>query len=266
MTRAPSTRSAIWAVLLILAASAPVSARLAAAASVTAAGPTRSDEASPEAQALLLSGVRAFRAEHFEEALQLFRRASSEHGVLDIGFYEGMSLHKLGRHAEALAAFRAAHRAGLREPIADYYAAVSSFRLGMYARAQHEFLALAATPALGPRLAQGAQLFLRSIERSGLRPAIGQSSAPLLTERLDAALGQADAALSPPSPELIEWLTEAAELLALSPERGAAFERFQQLVARVQRLDTREGLTVRVRLDELTLLSCRAAGDSGCPR
>ena len=112
--------------------------------SVTAA--FAQEPALPDAEALvqaqLLDGVRAFRAEQFESALLYFRRVEQQSARPDIGMYLGMVLHKLGRHAEALAAFRSARRALVQESVADYYDAVSCYRLGLYERSRVGFAAL----------------------------------------------------------------------------------------------------------------------------
>lgn len=172
----------------------------------------------------LLRGVRAFRAARYEEALAIFRRVGSQGEVREIGFYLGTTLHKLGRHEEALVAFRAAARAGLREPVAAYYQAVSCYRLGMLQRARLGFASLVQGEASpGPRLREGARRFLHSIEAAlpGLPPG----------PRYAAVLAHAQAAL--PAPEAIEWLEEAVLLLPQLPDRRGAGERARALLGRL---------------------------------
>lgn len=248
----------------------------------------RSETADAATQALLLDGVRAFRAERYDDALHIFHQVESQHLLADIGFYQGMALHKLGRHAEALSAFRAAHRQGLSEPIADYYQAVSCYRLGMMARALREFSALqpqerarVAAPPLGPKLMLGVQQFLRAIEQAGFSAADAQGAAPraqpaaaaLFSTRLPMAFAGAEAALGRSPQEALEWLDEAAELLVLTragaPDRG----RFRDLLLRVL---TAVGAAGRSRLDaqtpggatdtalEANRLWCRVAGTADC--
>jgi tetratricopeptide (TPR) repeat protein len=234
----------------------------------------RSDVADATTQGLLLDGVRAFRAERYDEALQIFHRVKSQHLLQDIGFYEGMALHKLGRHAEALVAFRAAHRLGLREPIADYYQAVSCYRLGMMARAAREFAALLpqgsanpAPPVLGPRLVLGVSQFLRASSR-GLPLSEVQAS-----ERLQAALASAELALMRSAPESLEWLQEAAELFPSVSIAPTYRSRFRQLLLRVRSATLPAGpaelnapapaIAAQVAL-ELNLLWCRVADTPDC--
>lgn len=251
-----------------------------------AAGAVRSETAAIAVQALLLEGVRAFRAERYEEALALFGSVRARYAVTDIGFYEGMALHKLGRHAAALIAFRDAGRAGLREPIAAYYQAVSCYRLGMLARAQQGFQALLAASRepggnvpIGPRLLQGAQQFLARSEQDGLAlPGATPPDAPNLLKRADAALASAEASLPASPAEAAEWLAEAAELYARHPARGANLGRFQAVLARARQLTAQpasapsalsapsaapapSGATAAA-LDQAW---CRASSDPHCP-
>lgn len=195
-------------------------------------------------QALLLDGVRAFRAERYEEALRIFKRVEADKSPADIGFYLGMVLHKLGRHAEALTVFRAAHRAGLREPVADYYQAVSAYRLGLFWRARQGFQALLAcseqpatcatspsssapAPMLGPRLQQGARSFLQAVEQA-LTETLDGSSRPLLLRRYEIALGRATALPAGSEDEALEWLDEAVQLFGQLPERATLLPALRQ--------------------------------------
>lgn len=216
-------------------------------------------------QAQLLDGVRAFRAEQYESALEIFRRVEGAAARPDIGFYLGMALHKLGRHAEALSEFRAAHRAGLREPVADYYRAVSCYRMGLFERARGGFRALlqptAAEPApqLGPRLLAGAERFLAALDRATTPAADGAAAEP--AQRFENALQKADTASSRSDAEAQEWLEEAALLLGTFPptERATALPRFQAVLARVQQ--AARGPAAPIRTSELgALLQSVSAG------
>ena len=187
-------------------------------------------------QLLLLDGVRAFRGERYEEALAIFRRIEAAQAPADIGFYLGMTLHKLGRHAEALVVFRAAHRAGLREPVADYYQAVSCHRLGLFMRAQQGFSALLAgakrpaeanTPPLGPRLQQGARSFLEAIEQPLADPA-------QRLQRYEAALSQAATLPAGSEEEALEWVDEAVQLFAQLPGRAEHLPVLRQALLRLR--------------------------------
>ncbi|MFO0577192.1 MAG: hypothetical protein U1A78_24565 [Polyangia bacterium] len=220
-----------------------------------------------QTQLLLLDGVRAFRAEQYDSALVLFRRIESAAARPDIGFYLGMVLHKLGRHGEALVAFRAAQRAGLSESVADYYRAVSCFRLGQLERARAGFRALLqpspapgaggpdpAAPPLGPRLLQGAERFVAAIERAA--PSSPDPARPETEprRRFEAALQKADSLTVQSDAEAQEWLEEAALLVpALAePERAAALTRFHAILARVQK--AAHGPAAAVRTTELGAL------------
>ncbi len=233
------------------------------------AAPAAAEPAAPAggaaAQALLLSGVRAFRAEHYAEALEIFRRVETEQQPKDIGFYLGMVLHKLGRHAEALTAFRLAHRSGLREPVADYYQSVSCYRLGMLERARQGFLLLINPPGpneaggvLGPRLQLGAQRFLHAIEQAGAEPVAG-SAQPTLLQRYGAALTHAEELLAAVHGEAaaLEWLDEALELLMKVPERTAQLSLFHKRLLRL-----REAVRGKPAEAEVLALWARAGGGS----
>lgn len=266
----------------ILGATGLAAAQLPQPAAASSASPVRSDAADAETQGLLLDGVRAFRAERYEDALQIFHRVRHQHLLQDIGFYEGMALHKLGRHAEALVAFRAAHRQGLREPIADYYQAVSCYRLGMMGRALRGFSALLPSTSpdatiLGPRLQLGVQKFVRAIEQAGFRvsntkgegivvegPSPGQ-----LTERLQAALANADATATRSAEESVEWLEEAAELLPGVGNIPTYRPRFRELLLRVRSAAGPSGSAALAGSSaqtavELNLLWCRIADSRDC--
>lgn len=189
-------------------------------------------------QTLLLEGVRSFRAEQYDAALAMFHRVEQTSSRSDIGLYLGMVLHKLGRHGEALAAFRQARRAGVQEPIADYYDAVSCFRMGLYQRARSGFAQLLSAtdagpaPQLGPRLREGAQKFAVAIEK--LAPQNPEPTHPEAqpTRRFDAALRQAQGFLGKNNIDCQEWLEEAAALLPLLPdsERDWALTRLQDAI------------------------------------
>jgi len=216
------------------------------------------------AQAMLLDGVRAFRAEQYAAALSIFRKVESEQHPKDIGFYLGMALHHLGRHAEALAAFRAAHRSGLSEPVADYYQSVSCYRLGMLERARQGFLALVGPPRppeqgprLGPRLQLGAQRFLQAIEQAFSDKDAGGARPSGVLRRYEAALQNAETlfgtegGLDVP----LEWLDEAVQLLMQIPERTAQLPALRQNLLRM-----REGVRGKPAEADVLALWARAFG------
>lgn len=177
-------------------------------------------------QAALLAGVRAFRGERYEEALAAFRRLQAGGQVPDIGLYLGMTLHKLGRHAEALTAFRLARQAGAQEPVAEYYQAVSCYRLGLLARAHGLFTRLQQGAVLGPRLQQGAGRFLQALDAA--------SGQPSLLARYEAAAARAEGLLASAPAEAIEWLEEAAVLARRLPPSPGQRARLSQALSRVR--------------------------------
>jgi tetratricopeptide (TPR) repeat protein len=217
----------------------------AAAPAPPTAATERGKPADPTVQLQLLEGVRLFRAEQYEDALRVFQKVEADQQPADIGFYLGMALHKLGRHTAALSAFRSAQRSGLREPVADYYAAVSCYRLGMTTRARRGFLALvggggslsAAVPPLGPRLQQGARSFLSALQPAPQEPA-AEGGIPITRLRHERARQAAERLLASDDPEAaIEWIDEALHVLeetADPRERAEHSDALRQTLSRLR--------------------------------
>lgn len=204
-------------------------------------------------QLQLLEGVRLFRAERYEDALRVFQQVNTDEKSTDIGFYLGMVLHKLGRHSAALIAFRSTQRSGLREPVADYYAAVSCYRLGMNTRARRGFASLATAasgpapgvPPLGPRLQQGARNFLSALQSSAadMTSDGGSSSIHLQYERARQA---AERLLASDDAEgALEWIDEAGQILEESPDPRERAEHSDELRGLLNRLRSKPGSQVR---------------------
>lgn len=216
-------------------------------------GVERSRQVAVAAQQQLLEGVRLFRAEQYEDALRVFQKVDTEDQPTDIGFYLGMALHKLGRHAAALAAFRSAQRSGLHEPVADYYSAVSCYRLGMYTRARRGFAALVGTgspsatavPPLGPRLQQGARSFLAALQQAAVEPTAdgGAASHRLRYERARQAAERSLA--SDDSDSALEWLDEALLVLEETPDPRERAEHSEELRQALSRLRSKPGFHLR---------------------
>lgn len=167
-------------------------------------------------------GCARFGPSSLESALLYFRRVEQQSARPDIGMYLGMVLHKLGRHAEALAAFRSARRALVQESVADYYDAVSCYRLGLYERSRVGFAALllprdGTGSPLGPRL-RGRNRALPSLPLSGSRPesqSIPSRASHHPAPRL--AIKQASDAHLIKRADDQEWIEEAGLLLLALP-------------------------------------------------
>src|SRR5438132_2378176 len=109
-----------------------------------------SARADDSTQRHLLAGVRAFKAQHYEEALVEFRvvqRASD--APADLAFYLGPTLVKLGRDREAIAVFVAS--TAPRDALTDFYLGEAYYHERMYRKARATFAALRAN-GLGPVL------------------------------------------------------------------------------------------------------------------
>ena len=269
-------------VMLLVASSGLAHATPAAQTAVV----TRSSEtASTEVQTALLAGVRAFRAERYTEALQLFRQVSAAFVVQDIGLYEGMTLHKLGQHQQALVAFRRAQRFGFRDTVATYYQAVSCYRLGMLARARLLFGSLRAGQAgihaevLGPRLVTGAVQFSEAIAEAGQTPEQLSTRLENALQRVGASLQQSVTQAAEVSAEqradlATEWLEESTELLLLLPEqqRAAWLPRLKTsfVAVRAAAISTTNGSNDTAAASEkgssaeVERLWCRAINKPGC--
>lgn len=198
---------------------------------VLAAATVRAD--GPSGATSLLQGVRAFRADRYEEALVLFREAERA-GVheTDLAIYLGPTLFKLGRFPEAREVLGRAHRAGSPDPVAEYYLGLTYYRLGLVRLAREVFLGLDRAAA-GPKLAEGSARFIAAIEAMGG----GEADVTRLLARAEAAppalageaLDDAREALlraRPGSPEaaraseLVLWLGErVAAVRKASPPR-----------------------------------------------
>lgn len=160
-----------------------------------------------DAGAHLLAGVRAFRADRHEEALREFRLVEQAGGSEDLALYLGPTLYKLERFEEARAVLARAHRAGVRDAVADYYLGLSYQRLGLGRLARAIFSSLDVDSA-GPRLAAGAARFVAAIDGERARGTVADLLAAAERGPADLAFDQAAEA----------WLRSASG----SPERSRA--------------------------------------------
>jgi hypothetical protein len=129
-----------------------------------AALPAHPDEGGPPGAAEhLLAGVRAFRADRYEEALAEFRLVQQMGTRMDLALYLGPTLYHLGRYTEARSVLAREHRSGRRDAVAEYYLALSYHQLGYLRLARGIFSAIDRREA-GPRLAEGASRFVAAVD------------------------------------------------------------------------------------------------------
>jgi tetratricopeptide (TPR) repeat protein len=143
----------------------------------------------------LLAGVRAFRSERYEAALVEFQKVQQSEATADLALYLGPTFYKLGRFDDARRVLSALHRAGAADSVADYYLALSYYRLGFLRLARAFFLRMDTRDA-GPKVAEGATRFIAEIDR---HPTDGVQVSQLLgfaetLERSGSASGALEAA------------------------------------------------------------------------
>ena len=87
-----------------------------------------------EADAHVLAGARAFRAGQWAAALVEFRVALKRGAPASVRWYEGAALVRSGRFEEAVGSFELAleQAPGARDPLLDYYRALSCFELRLW--------------------------------------------------------------------------------------------------------------------------------------
>lgn len=111
----------------------------------------------------LLAGVRAFKAQHYEEALvELKIVARATDAPDDLAFYLGPTLYKLGRYQDALDVFLGSKAS--RDTLTDFYLAQTYYRLALYRSARGVFADLR-TRGLGPALDAAAAEYVAEIDR-----------------------------------------------------------------------------------------------------
>jgi tetratricopeptide (TPR) repeat protein len=132
----------------------------------------------------LLDGVRAFREGRFAEALVEFRVVErAPDAPVELSFYLGPTLYKLGRYKEALEVFLGSPSP--RDEITEFYLGTTYYQLKLFDAARRSFTALKGR--LGPKLAEAAVRYVQEID--GL---LIKTPLPSVTDRLFA---QAHAAL-----------------------------------------------------------------------
>jgi tetratricopeptide (TPR) repeat protein len=129
------------------------------------------------ADAHLLAGARAFRAQQYDAALAEFRQVERAGGAADLALYLGPTLYKLGRFDEARQVLARAHRRGGTDAVAEYYLGLTWYHLGLVRLARSVFVGLDARD-VGPKLAEGASRFVADLDA---RAAAAGAVLPLLS-------------------------------------------------------------------------------------
>ncbi|MBV8756001.1 MAG: hypothetical protein JO257_01920 [Deltaproteobacteria bacterium] len=115
----------------------------------------------------LLAGVKAFKAQHYEEALVELRIvARAADAPDDLAFYLGPTLYKLGRYQDALGVFLGSKAS--RDTLTEFYLAQTYYRLALYRSARAVFVDLR-TRGLGPALDAAAGEYVAEIDRGYAR-------------------------------------------------------------------------------------------------
>ena len=110
----------------------------------------------------LLAGVRAFKAQHYEEALVELRVVQlAADAPADLAFYLGPTLVKLGRDREAIDVFVTSSVAA--DPLADFFLGEAYYHTKLYRKARGTFAALRAR-GLGPALDEAAARYIAAID------------------------------------------------------------------------------------------------------
>jgi len=161
----------------------------------------------------LLLGVRAFKAERYDEALVELRVvARAPDAPADLAFYLGPTLFKLQRYDEALAVF-AASRA-TPDALTDFYRGQTYYQLRLFRKARTVFSELRAR-GLGPALHEAAGRYIALVDAAYRTPPTTGSIDYYVAEGLERAARDALVAA--------EYLDEArqVEALAAEPHRHA---------------------------------------------
>ncbi len=159
----------------------------------------------------LLLGVRAFKAEHYVEALVELRLvARAPDAPADLAFYLGPTLYKLQRYDEALAVFVGSR--GVPDALTAFYLGQTYYQLRLFRKARAVFAELRARD-LGPTLHDAAGRYVAAVDA-------GYQTAPAATS-IDYYLAEGlERAASDPV-VAAEYLDEArqVESLAAQPHR-----------------------------------------------
>ena len=172
-------------------------------------GELRADDAATARH--LLQGVRAFKAERYDEALVELRVvARAADAPADLAYYLGPTLYKLQRYDEALAVFVASRAAP--DALTDFYLGQTCYQLRLFRKARSVFAELRAR-GLGPALHEAAGRYISLVDATYQAPPPAGSIDYYVSE------GIARAASAPAV--AAEYLDEArqVESLARAPHR-----------------------------------------------
>jgi len=157
----------------------------------------------------LLAGVRAFKAQRYEEALVELRVvARAADAPADLAFYLGPTLYKLGRYTDAITVFVSSRAE--RDALSDFYLGESYYQAKLYRKARQTFASLR-TRGLGPALDDAAARYVAAVD-------VAYKVQPQ-TATIDVYLAQAAELVAQYPVAAGEILDEARLVEALSPVR-----------------------------------------------
>lgn len=196
-----------------------VRALCAALVVLTLSGVLRADDAAGPRH--LLQGVRAFKAERYEEALVELRMAArGPNAPADLAFYLGPTLYKLHRYDEALAVFVTSR--ATPDALTDFYLGQTYYQLRLFRKARAVFAQLRAR-GLGPALEDAAGRYVSLIDATYQTPPPPGSIDYYLSEGVARAAGGAVIAA--------EYLDEARQVEVLAREPHRRLEILEALAA-----------------------------------
>jgi tetratricopeptide (TPR) repeat protein len=169
----------------------------------------------------LLLGVRAFKAERYDEALVELRLvARRPDAPADLAFYLGPTLYKLGRHDEALAVFAGSRAAP--DALTDFYRGQTYYQVRLYRKARAVFAALRAR-GLGPALDDAAGRYIAAVDAAYQVPPTSGAVDHYLAQGLERAVASPAVAA--------EYLDEARQVELLAPQHHRRGEIWSALAA-----------------------------------
>ena len=169
----------------------------------------------------LLQGVRAFKAERYDEALVELRMvARAPDAPANLAYYLGPTLYKLQRYDEALRVFVGSSAA--RDALTDFYLGQTCYQLRLFRKARTVFGELRASD-LGPALREAAGRYLAIVD------AVYRAPPPVGS--IDYYLGEGLARAAGDPVVAAEYLDEARQVEALAREPHRHLEIVEALAA-----------------------------------